>query len=248
MNSGPSVTDTDAVTRLLHAELAAARARQDGAAPRVVDVGGGSGTWAVPLAVEGCDVTVVDTSANALAVLSSRAREAGVAGGVHAVQGDADTLADAVADASADLVLGHGLLEYVDDPAAACRALAAVAAPGAAVSVVVAGRYGAVLSRVAAGRIAEARRLLSDPAGRWGPGDPMLRRLAGDEVRALLESSGLIVEHVHGHRVVSDLVPDAVADGVFPVDALAELEEAAATTPALREVASRLHVLARRPG
>src|SRR3954454_16482582 len=66
-----------AVHRALETEVAAARLRL-GAAPRVLDVGGGSGVWAVPLARAGCLVTVVDPSPNALATLHRRATEAGV--------------------------------------------------------------------------------------------------------------------------------------------------------------------------
>ena len=244
-----SFAPVDVVARTLRVELTAARSRRDGAAPRVLDVGGGSGTWAVPLAADGCEVTVVDSSANALAVLQSRARDAGVAAGVRAVQGDVDALADAVADADADLVLGHGLLEYVDDPPEACRALAAAAMPGGAVSLLVAVRFAAVLSRVVSGRLTEARRLLVDPRGRWGPDDPLSRRMDVEEIRTLVEAGGrLTVERVQGHRVLADLVPDTVLEaGGGPPESLAELEDIAAGTPPLRDMASRLHVLARRP-
>jgi S-adenosylmethionine-dependent methyltransferase len=244
-----SFAPVDVVARTLRVELTAARHRRAGAPPRVLDVGGGSGTWAVPLAADGCDVTVVDSSANALAVLRSRARDAGVDSGVHAVQGDVDALVDAVGAADADLVLGHGLLEYVDDPAEACRALAAATAPGGAVSLLVAGRFAAVLSRVVAGRLAEARQVLVDPSGRWGPGDPLRRRMDVEEIRTLVEAGGrLAVERVQGHRVLADLVPDGVLEpGAAGGDPLAELEDIAAGTPPLRDMASRLHVLARRP-
>jgi SAM-dependent methyltransferase len=235
-------TAVDVVAAALRDELAG---RGGGAAARVLDVGGGSGTWAVPLAVAGCDVTVVDSSANALAVLRSRARDAGVADRIRAIQGDVDALADVAG--GADLVLGHGLLEYVDDPAAAVRALATATAPGGAVSVLVAGRWAAVLGRVVAGRVAEARRLLADPAGRWGPGDPLLRRMDTDEVRTLLErDGGLVVEQVRGRRVLADLVPET-PDGAAGVADLAALEELAAATPPLRDLASQIHVMARRP-
>jgi S-adenosylmethionine-dependent methyltransferase len=250
VSRAPSFAPVDVVARTLRVELTAARSRRDGAAPRVLDVGGGSGTWAVPLAADGCEVTVVDSSANALAVLRSRARESGVAGGVRAVQGDVDALADVVGAAEADLVLGHGLLEYVDDPAEACRALAAATVPGGALSLLVAGRFAAVLSRVVAGRLEEARRVLVDPSGRWGADDPLRRRMDVEEIRTLVEADGqLAVERVQGHRVLADLVPDGVLESAGGVpDPLAELEDIAAGTPPLRDMASRLHVLARRPG
>ena len=249
VSRAPSSVPVDVVARTLRVEITAARARRGGAPPRVLDVGGGSGTWAVPLAAEGCEVTVVDSSANALAVLRNRARDAGAAEGVRAVQGDVDALADAVPDAEADLVLGHGLLEYVDDPSEACRALAASAAPGAAVSLLVTGRFAAVLSRVVAGRLVEAHRVLVDPSGRWGPDDPLRRRMDVEEIRTLVEADGqLTVERVQGHRVLADLVPDGVLEpGGAPPESLAELEDIAAGTPPLRDMASRLHVLARRP-
>src|SRR5688500_16493579 len=122
------------------------RRRAPDRAPRVLDVGGGSGAWAVPVARLGCAVTVVDNSPNALAALQRRARDAGGAGLVSAVQGDVDALGDVVPNGGAELVLGHGLLEVVDDAGAAVAALTAAAAPGGAVSVLVAGRHGAVLA------------------------------------------------------------------------------------------------------
>ena len=58
-----------------------------------LDVGGGTGGFAVPLAELGHRVTVVDPSPDALAALQRRAAEAGVADRVRAVQGDAAGLA-----------------------------------------------------------------------------------------------------------------------------------------------------------
>ena len=102
-----------------------------------------------------------------------------------------DALGDVVPAGSADLVLGHGLLEVVDDPVRAVAALTVAADAGAAVSVLTAGRYAAVLSRTVAGRLAEARALLTDPDGRFGPDDALRRRLGADALRELLEGGGL---------------------------------------------------------
>jgi S-adenosylmethionine-dependent methyltransferase len=211
-------------------------------------VGGGSGVWAVPLARSGCLVTVVDPSPNALATLHRRATEAGVQASVRPVQGDADSLSDAVPAGHADLVLGHGVLEVVEDPAATMQALADATAPGGAVSVLVANRYAAVLVRALAGRLAEARRVLDDPDGRLGAADPVLHRFDTEGLLALLAASGLAVELVQGDGVVSDLIPGGVLEGQpAAADQLAELELLVASRVPLRDIASRLHALARRP-
>ena len=235
------------MTAVLEAEVARVAAARSGSVPRVLDVGGGSGAWAVKLARRGCAVTVVDSSPNALAALHRRARDAGVHDRVTPVQGDVDALADVAPAGGADLVLGHGILEFVDDAGRAVGALAAAAAPGGAVSLLVAGRHAAVLGRALAGRLAEVRALLTDPQGRSGPDDPLRRRLDVPGMLALLAAAGLEPETVQGDGVLDALVPGAVRDG-GPATArtLAELERLAAADPALRAVAGRLHALARR--
>ena len=67
----------------------------------------------------GHQVTVVDPSPDALAALGRRAAESDVADRVTGLQGDLASLVDVVDPTSADLVLCHGVLELVDDPAAA---------------------------------------------------------------------------------------------------------------------------------
>src|SRR5690606_7488860 len=114
------------------------------------------GGFAVPLAQAGHDVTVVDASPDALAALTRRAAEAGVADRIRAFQGDADALADLVPAESADLVLCHSVLEVVDSPAEAVGALAGVLRRGGAASVLVANRAAAVLGRAMGGHLADA--------------------------------------------------------------------------------------------
>ena len=236
----------DAVRHSLDAELAAARRRRGGEPPRVLDVGGGSGVLAVPLAAAGCVVTVVEPNPNALATLSRRAGEAGVGDRITAVQADSDALGQVVAAGSADLVLAHGLLEVVDDPKKSIAAMVDTLAADGAVSVLVANRTAALLHRAIAGRLAEASRLADDPTGRL-PTEQLLRRYDTAGLTRLLTDAGLVVELLQGQGVLTDLVPGSVLQQDSGAEqALAELELRLAGTAPLRDIASRLHAVARR--
>ena len=248
--SGPaSSARTAVVWEVLSAVLAEAQ-QAAGRRLEVVDAGGGSGGFAVPLAEAGHRVVVVDPSPDSLAALSRRAEEAGVGDRVRAVQGDLADLSGALGDlaGAVDLVLCHSVLEVVDDPATALAALAGVLRPGGRLSLLAPNRAAAVLARALAGRPDEAAHVLSDPAGRWGPGDGTARRWDATALGELVAASGLVVEQVHGVRVVADLVPSAVLD-LEPgaAAALLALERALSDRSPFRDLATLLHVLAVRP-
>jgi SAM-dependent methyltransferase len=211
----------------------------------VLDAGGGTGGFAVPLAEAGHSVTVVDPSPDSLAALERRAAERGLS--VAAVQGDLADLPDLAAPGSVDLVLCHSVLEVVDDAAVALRAVAGVLAPGGRLSLLVANRDAAVLARALSGRPDEAAHALTDPAGRWGPSDGTARRWTPGSVAELVTSAGLVVEQLHGVRCVSDLVPSAVLDTEpGAAAALLALERALSDRTPFRDLATQLHVLARK--
>jgi 2-polyprenyl-3-methyl-5-hydroxy-6-metoxy-1,4-benzoquinol methylase len=263
------------------ADVIAARAAATGrAALDIVDVGAGTGGFAVGLAARGHRVTVVDPSPDALAAARWRADEAGVT--LTEVQGEAAGLAELVGvpaagsagtdsagvdragtdragtdRAGADLVICHNVLEYVDSPSAALAAVARVLRPGGTVSVLAANSVAAVLHRALAGKYAEARAMLpgAQAAGvARGPADlatpargmaQLARRFTLPELAALIEGAGLQVGDAHGIRVFAGLLPAAPAD-LAAAAALRELEEAAASCPPLRDIATRLHVLGHR--
>ncbi|GGV75818.1 class I SAM-dependent methyltransferase [Streptomyces gelaticus] len=210
----------------------------------VLDTGGGTGIFAVPVARLGHRVTVVDPSPNALFALERRASEAGVAERVRGVQGDIHGLFEVVERGGYDAVLCHGVLEYVDDPAEGVRNAVAALRPSGALSLLAAGLGGAVLARALAGHFTEARQALSDPAGRWGEGDPMPRRYTAEQLTELVSGADAEVGAVHGVRVFADLVPGVLVDTEpGAVEALLKLESAAAELPAFHSVATQLHVL-----
>ena len=219
---------------------------------RVLDVGGGTGGFAVPLAQAGHRVTVLDPSPDALAALARRVAEAGVVERVRAVQGDADNIAAVVSAPEGpdefDLVLCHGVLEHTDDPGACLASAVAALRSGGVASLLVANRNAVVFARAVTGHLAAARHALEDPRGRWGAQDPLPRRFDPDEVLALVRAAGARVLATHGVRVFSDLVPSAVIEGeALAREHLVALESAVAEHPAFRAVATQLHVLAARP-
>ncbi|MGI5483228.1 methyltransferase [Streptomyces lavendofoliae] len=215
----------------------------------VLDTGGGSGNFAVPVARLGHRVTVVDPSPNALFALERRAAEAGVADRVRGVQGDILGLFDVVDRGGYDAVLCHGVLEYVEDPAEGVRNAVEALRPSGALSLLAAGLGGAVLARALAGHFSEARRALTDPAGRWGEGDPVPRRFTAEQLTEVVEAAGVEVGAVHGVRVFADLVPGVLVDTEpGALEALLQLEAAAAELPAFRSVATQLHVLGEKRG
>lgn len=209
---------------------------------RIVDIGGGTGGFAVPLAELGHRVAVIDPSPDALAALDRRARESGVADRITGQQGDLGDLATILEPDSVDAVLCHGVLEVVDDPALALAAIAGVLRPGGHLSLLVAQRHAAVIARAMAGHFQAAHDLLDHPAGGRGG-----HRFTLEEIERLLSEAGLETTSVHAVRVFADLVPGSLLD-LEPgaTAALVELEQAVSTRPEYLPLATQLHVIARR--
>lgn len=216
----------------------------------ILDAGGGSGGFAVPLAVAGHRVVVVDPSPDSLASLQRRAREHQVASTVRGLQGDLANLAALLPPGSVDVVLCHSVLEVVDDPAVALANVATVLRRDGVLSVLVATWGGAVLGRALAGQLGEVARLLASPP-EVSPRPPVSpdapRRFDRAGLCRSLDAAGLDVVTVRGVRILTDLLPVGTPDADPTTGTgVRELEEAAALRAEFHDVAAQLHVLARR--
>jgi S-adenosylmethionine-dependent methyltransferase len=209
----------------------------------VIDIGGGTGGFAVPVAELGHRVTVIDPSPDALAALGRRADESGVAELVTGQQGELASLLDLVPEGSADVVLCHGVLEILDDPAAALATIARVLRPGGTLSLLVGQRHAAVVARAMAGHFGQAKALLDSSTELTRGG--ATRRFTADEITSVLNGAGFEVTAVHAIRVFADLVPSSLVD-LEPgaADALVELEQAVADRPEYLPLGTQLHVIA----
>ncbi len=217
----------------------------------VLDIGGGTGGFAVRVAELGHRVTVVDPSPDALAALDRRAQEREVGSRVVGHQGDVAELPALVSAGSVDVVLCHEVLGLVDDPVAALRSIRATLRADGVLSLLVNQRHAAVLARAMAGHFAQARDLLdgdADPRAELRPdGRGGERRFTDDELVALLADAGFGTPALHGVRVFADLVPSALLD-LEPgaVAGLLDLERAVSTRGEYRALAAQLHALAPR--
>jgi S-adenosylmethionine-dependent methyltransferase len=243
--SGPSTLNASqrrsaARTTVVWEALRSALTEESGTQLRVLDIGGGTGGFAVRVAELGHHVTVVDPSPDALAILDRRSEETGVADRVDGIQGDLATVPQLVEGGAVDVVLCHGVLEVVDDARSAMAAIAGVLRPGGRLSLLVSQRHAAVVARAMAGHFAQAKELLD------GPG-PSPHRFTAEETRVLLDEAGFTRITLHAVRVFSDLVPSSFVD-LEPgaADALVALEQAVAERPEYLALATQVHALATR--
>lgn len=216
------------------AVLATLREAVGDRAVRVLDLGGGTGGYAVPLACHGHTVEVLDHSNDALATLARRAQAEGVGDRVAGRVADLDHLAESVRERSADLVLCHRVLEFVDSPVQTMRAAASTLADGGMLSVVAANRAGAALSRVIAGRFDEAEAAL-DGAHTAQTG----HRFDAAELTGMLQEAGLAVRRLRGVGLIGELNPSEAGTA-----AARALGERLAADPVLAQVAPLLHLIA----
>lgn len=202
--------------------LGASIARLGGGTWRILDVGGGDGGDALPLALAGHDVTVLDPSAPMLAKLAEDAAEAGVAARIRGVQGDIDAIAGLGAQGF-DLVLCHFVLQYLDALEEPLAKLLQAVKPGGYVSLIAPNRPGEVLARAARGvDPAAAFALLDAETNRTLTFDHAVRRIDAETAAETLERAGCALTARFGGRCINDILPDSAPkdDPTFFADLL----------------------------
>ncbi len=208
---------------------------------RILDAGGGTGAFAIPLARIGYNVAVVDQSADWLEHARSKADAAGVE--LALVNIGLESLADAGLEPF-DAILSHAVLMYVEDPAVVLRTLRSVATLGAVLSLLEKNRDGIALRPGLQGDYAEAQRLLTerDSVGRLGVEN---RAYAVSEWLAMLTDAGWEPIDWVGIRLFSDHVPDDL--GAKGYASLLDLERAAGAIDPYRQISRLVHFVARAP-
>lgn len=174
---------------------------------RALDVGGGSGIFALPLAALGFDVALLDNSEPMLAQAKREAEGKTLSGRISFQHADVHCVSDLFEPSSFDLVVGHNLLEYIEDPLAVlCRLAHLLKENGKSLlSLVVRNRYGEVLRAAIKGRDLELAKaaLCAETILDSLYGEPV-RVFDPDEVSSMAKQAGLELLAVRGVRVLSD--------------------------------------------
>ncbi|MFI7436781.1 methyltransferase domain-containing protein [Micromonospora haikouensis] len=237
--------------RLRYSVVEANVARHLGDRPmRVLDVAGGNGRDAVPIAARGHHVTVLDSAPVSLAMAQRLAADEGVAERIEIREGDAHDVPEIFAGQEFDLLLCHNLLQYVADPAVVIRGLVKVLKPGGSLSVVGPNAYAVPLEAAvreldldAALRAVTARTKQVPVYGRD------VAVLTADQIGADLRDSGL---EIVGHYGVINIC-NVIADNDVKSDPeffarLEKLELALADRMPYPLTARNFHLVGQRPG
>jgi SAM-dependent methyltransferase len=137
------------------------------AGARILDAGGGTGTWAVRLARSGFQVTLADLSSGMLEAARRKAAAAGVAERIDFVQCDIAGL-EGVGDDPFALALALGdPISFCGDAKRAVRALARVLVPGGICVASVDGLYGGIDPFLERGEIEGLERFVRDGRSEW---------------------------------------------------------------------------------
>lgn len=214
---------------------------------RIVDVGGGAGQQAIPLAKDGYKVTILDPSPEMLAEARRRlATEGnGARDRVTLVRGLGERAAEALDGETFDAALCHGVLMYLEDPRPMIGALTALARPGGVVSVLAKNASALAVRPALEGRYRDALKALRtdrDP-GRMGVvtrGDTL------EDLRKAFRENGLRTVEWYGLRVFVDHLGDVMPDENLPE--ILALEWEAGRKEPYRSMARLIHVVGRSAG
>ncbi len=172
---------------------------------RVLDVGGGDGMDALPLALAGHDVTIVDPAEAWLEEAQRRADAAGVS--LTTTAGGLDDLPSG----EWDLVLCHFVLRYRPADAGDVGELARRVRPGGRLSIMDANPAGRVLRELLNGGPAAATAELAAERAAVETFKTDARKVDLAVIRSEAEAAGLVVAGIYGNRIANDLLVDNAA-------------------------------------
>jgi S-adenosylmethionine-dependent methyltransferase len=223
----------------------------------VLDAGGGTGSYALPLARLGHRVCLLDFSAQMLAAARQKIEridrcqtlDPGLIERVDLCQAPVAEVPRLFPPDHFDLVLCHTLLEYVPEPEGVLQALSAVLRPGGLLSLLCANPHADPLRwALARGDPEKARQALHDPVSSADLFGLPRRTFTAEEIGEAMARAGVELVAGYGVRIFADYVPvEKLADAAFWARLL-ELEAAASALDPYRRIARYNQLVGRKSG
>ncbi len=209
---------------------------------RILDVGGGDGMDALPLARAGHDLTILDPSESWLAEAKRRAEDSG---------SDLTTLVgglDDLPEGEWDLVLCHFVLRYRPSDAEDVRSLASVVRPGGRLSVMEANPAGMVLRQLVTAGPEGALTELRAETKHAVTFAHDVRKVSMPDLEAELAAAELRLTGRFGTRIANDLLTDDEAkhDPAY-FDRLLEVERELCDQEPFVRIAGMYQLVAEKP-
>jgi S-adenosylmethionine-dependent methyltransferase len=174
----------------------------------ILDLGGGNGRDAVPLAKQGHTVTVLDFSAEMLA----NGRQLAEAEGVQVTfqEGDVRQLVDYFAAAAFEVVLCHNVLQYVGEAiTAVLQAIHHVLKPDGLLSLIITNPYAEVYTQALREHDLEAALAAVDSRTRYVTTfEATITRHTDEALREMLQTAEFTLLHQYGIRALCDFIAD----------------------------------------
>jgi SAM-dependent methyltransferase len=163
----------------------------------ILDVGGGTGRMAIPLAQQGYEVTILEPAASGMLIAHQKAKATGVADRLHFVCGGVEDIL-LLAPETFDAVLGLQSILFLDDLRPALRNMLAICRKAIAFDVI--SLYGFIYGRMEGFQVTPETVECTLQTGRT-PGEETIQRetfrcYTSGEVREVAEEAGVIVDSI----------------------------------------------------
>lgn len=190
---------------------------------RILDAGGGTGFYSIPLAAEGHDVVILDKSKKMLKMAETKADRQGLTNRVETLLGDVQNIQQP--EGSFDIVLCHLALCHVDDPLKALSEFSRVLRKDGILSLIVENKMFFSIAQAFKGNIPEAlKRFNEETSFITMPKLGTLRTFERKELLTYFEKANLKPIRTLGLRVISDYLLYAQKAPPEEMESLKELE------------------------
>jgi ubiquinone/menaquinone biosynthesis C-methylase UbiE len=208
---------------------------------RILDAGGGTGFYSMPLALKGHEITILDVSEKMLKKASESAYKHGLSKKVRTIQGSMDCLD--FPDSYFNAILCHLAFGYTE-PSKTLSEFYRVLENGGILSLTVANKYFYSIKESLKGNFSKAEEILQTEHFFESPhGIPEIKTFTKSEIVSLCLETNFEILCIKGIKVMTDYISRVSQS----TEILQRLEEKMSTIEDLSSLARHIYLICRKP-